>query len=722
MGTYHKNALPSGYELAEYAIETVLGHGGFGITYLARDTTLGALVAIKEFLPGEIAQRDSNMRVLPNPDRQAVRDYQAGLKNFVKEARALAHFKHPHIVRVLRFLEANGTAYVVMEYEEGQSLADYLKLHGQRLDEPTILRVFIPILNGLHAVHEVKMLHLDIKPENIYLRKDGSPMLIDFGSARRAMTETKQAQRIALTHGYAPIEQYPDKGKPGPWTDIYALGASMYRCISGKRPDDALSRYQAVLKYQTDPLLPATKVGRDRYQAMLLECVDWAIQIYAKDRPQSARELQDGLMGKRRQATAAAAPMRLNPLTPAKPAIPPSTSVRTMRRDRLRWRLRAIVGAGRMLLVMTAIGAAVVATSFYWNEIKAWLAPTREPEVIRVPAEPVSAPEPEHVSPSAEKSAAVIAASKPAHPAVVAPRTVVAQPPTVLDRTFGGHKDWVQSVIFSPDSKRLASASTDRTVKVWDVANGTLLGTLRGHEGAISAVAFSPDGKWIASASDDGSVRLWDGYTGVQRAVLRGSTGSMFTVAFSPDGMALAAAGRDRTIFIWDVASGNQLAALEGHTGDVFALLFSADGKTLVSAGADKTIRSWNRKTGQELATLTGHKDAVLALALSPDGRWLASGDAGQSLRIWEARSLAHARTLTNVGHSLLTLAFSPDSRWLAVGTADETVVLLESNDRAPTHTLSGHQDFVQSVAFSPDGRWLASGSRDRSVRLWRTK
>ena len=211
MSAFHKSALRSGYRLAEYTIESVLGHGGFGITYLARDTSLGAQVAIKEYLPHEIANRENKTQVLPNPSRGAVRDYQFGLKNFVKEARALARFKHPNIVRVLRFLEANGTAYMVMEYEEGQSLADYLKRNGPRLDEQTLLKVFIPILNGLHAVHEAEMLHLDIKPENIYLRKDGSPMLIDFGSARQGAVHL---QKVALTQGYAPMEQYPEKGKP----------------------------------------------------------------------------------------------------------------------------------------------------------------------------------------------------------------------------------------------------------------------------------------------------------------------------------------------------------------------------------------------------------------------------------------------------------------------------------------------------------------------------
>lgn len=300
MGGYHKDALPRGHHLADFVIETVLGVGGFGITYLAHDSQLGSKVAIKEYFPQDISNRIEATKVFPNPDvPNAIQDYQWGLKEFLKEARHLVRFKHPNIVRVLRFMEANSTAYMVMEYEDGESLSEYLKHRpGRRLEEKELLRIFLPVLNGLGAVHADKILHLDIKPDNIYLRKDHTPMLIDFGSARQAITGPDHAQRITLTHGFAPIEQYPDKGEPGPWTDIYAMGASMYYSISGKRPEISINRYQTILKHDADPLLPATKVGEGRYSKYVLECIDWTLQIYARDRPQSARQLQDALMGK----------------------------------------------------------------------------------------------------------------------------------------------------------------------------------------------------------------------------------------------------------------------------------------------------------------------------------------------------------------------------------------------------------------------------------------
>ena len=178
MTGYHKDALPTGYQLAEYVIETILGHGGFGITYLAKDVQLGTQVAIKEYLPQDFALRKGATTIVPNPEGNTVVTYQCGLKEFLREGQALARFKHSNIVRVLRFIEANGTAYMVMEYEKGTSLSQHLKGNGARLDEAKLLRIFLPIMNGLQAVHEAGMLHLDIKPENIYLREDGTPMKV----------------------------------------------------------------------------------------------------------------------------------------------------------------------------------------------------------------------------------------------------------------------------------------------------------------------------------------------------------------------------------------------------------------------------------------------------------------------------------------------------------------------------------------------------------------
>jgi serine/threonine protein kinase len=276
--------------LAEYEVERVLGRpGGFGITYLATDTHLAKQVAIKEYLPTEFAVRghDSSVTVRSQDDREA---FSWGLKSFLNEARVLARFSHPNVVQVYRFFEAHGTAYIVMEYVQGETLLEILKREGT-LDESRLKSVLLPIADGLEVMHKAGVLHRDIKPENIIIRPDGQPVLIDFGAARNALGTKSKSILSVLTPGYAPIEQYSEVSAQGPWTDIYALGAVAYRMINGKRPVDSISRINR------DSLVPAVMAGAGRYSASLLQAVDRALSMKAEDRPQSIAQWRDELEG-----------------------------------------------------------------------------------------------------------------------------------------------------------------------------------------------------------------------------------------------------------------------------------------------------------------------------------------------------------------------------------------------------------------------------------------
>jgi serine/threonine protein kinase len=262
----------------------VLGKpGGFGITYLATDTHLQQSVAIKEYLPSDFAVREGRSTVYVKSSSYED-NFKWGLDNFIKEARALARFTHPNIVRVLRFFEANGTAYMVMEYQEGRSLTDYLA-ERRILTEDELKTIVEPLLDGLIEIHKANLLHRDIKPNNIYIRHDESPVLLDFGSARYAVGQKTRSVTSIVTPGYAPLEQYDDEIKDqGAWTDIYALGAVMYRAISGEAPPAATRR---VMK---DPMIPAVKKGNGKYNKNLLQAIDWALKLSEEDRPKTVDE------------------------------------------------------------------------------------------------------------------------------------------------------------------------------------------------------------------------------------------------------------------------------------------------------------------------------------------------------------------------------------------------------------------------------------------------
>jgi len=275
----------------QYLVGKVLGRpGGFGVTYLGWDTVLETPVAIKEYLPRELAGRDTDRRtvVLHSGDDEATFHY--GLDQFLREARTLAKFNHPRVVRARQFFQENATAYLVMDYIEGESLAEYLARKGGVLDEGEALAVMLPILDGLADVHAKGFLHRDIKPQNIYLSEGGQPILLDFGAARVAMGERSRSLSVILTPGYAPYEQYHSRGEQGPWTDIYACAATIYTLVTGTIPPDALEREK------NDALEPPDRL-RPGLSAHFCAALGRALATDPSRRPRDAARFRAMLLG-----------------------------------------------------------------------------------------------------------------------------------------------------------------------------------------------------------------------------------------------------------------------------------------------------------------------------------------------------------------------------------------------------------------------------------------
>ncbi len=280
--------LPPGFALEGYTIKRQLSLGGFSIVYLAQDPE-GMLVAIKEYLPNSLALRTGiSLTPVITPEHQNAFRY--GLKCFFEEGRALAGMSHPNVIKVLNFFRANGTVYMVMDYVKGRTLHDFIHQHKTPVSERFIRGVFTRVLNGLREVHTNKLLHLDLKPSNIYLRANNSPVLIDFGAARQTLFSDTPMLKPMYTPGFASPEHYQSREHLGPWSDIYSIGASMYACMAKRTPMAANERME------NDTLVPATKRFAGRYSVQLLDIVDWCMELDHLQRPQSCYALQKALV------------------------------------------------------------------------------------------------------------------------------------------------------------------------------------------------------------------------------------------------------------------------------------------------------------------------------------------------------------------------------------------------------------------------------------------
>lgn len=715
------NTLPINSRLEEYVIQSVLGVGGFGITYLARDTRLGLLVAIKEYFPQAYAVRDNKQTIRPNTGGETgdAENYRWGLQEFLKEARALAQFKHTNIVRVLRFLEANGTAYMAMEYEEGENLSAMLRRHDGYLDEPLLLNVFLPVLNGLQAVHDAGLLHLDIKPDNIYLRRNGVPMLIDFGSARQR-SAANRSHKVALTPGYAALEQYPGHGEIGPWSDVYSMGATLYRCITNKEPLDALERERGERKLHIDPLVPASRFERPIYSAHIRACVDAALQRQIENRPPSAFALQNGLMGKdmRQARPTVVAPFSRGPgFIGVTEAPVQDNRRRAIPRGPLERLLVFSVFSAVLLLLtvrmmhftghlaegeeydyldrfVTAAATVGRQTTRYLEEnllgVKRAPEYTPPPRAVRVVSEP---------KPVEQKPAPVFEAAKTLVSTINLPAPAV-------------------SLAFLQDGALLAVALDNGSIHLRNTNDGKTIRSFVMTSSAPGVVAASPDGQLLAF-SDNDRIQIWNITQNTFLGELPGHVDAVIALAFSPDGKLLASASRDQSALLWEVSSGDLLRDLSKPANEPLGFAFSPDGNRLAVADSAGGIRYWEMTSLRDIAYVPTGDQSLSAIAFSPDGKWFAVGGE-QFLSLWDVSGKIKDRMLTEIPDSIHALSFSPDSKWLLVAGSENNLQLWDVEAAKRTQTYDGANHQTYTLALTPDGKQIAAGGIDAKLTIWR--
>jgi len=720
MTTTSGSSLPVNYKLGEYAIQAILGQGGFGITYLAQDTRLNSHVAIKEYFPPAYAARLGGYTIQPHANNAgSLENYKWGLSEFLKEAQALAKFKHPHIVRVLRFLETNGTAYMVMEYEEGESLLSHLRRHSGFLTEPMLLNIFIPILNGLQAVHDAGLLHLDIKPENIYLRKDSQPMLIDFGSSRQVRGDDA-GQKVALSRGYAAPEQYPGYGSErGPWSDVYGMGAALYRCITSREPTDALEREQTLMKKRVDPLQPAESFERPHYAPHIRATVDAALKLDADNRPRTARALQNGLMGKGmtdEQAKGWVAFGRGAGFIGVAGA-----AIQKRGRSGVRRGKRELIAAFLVLVAtLLVVVPKIMIDTGNMTEAELYTRVDAAQDAVRGV--------PRRMKQIVDED---ILGAKPTVAAVPVSHARSPRQPMVPEKIFPPFEPGKRathtlalpalpvSLAILNDDHLVAAALNDGSVQLWNTDTGEWLRTLSSKAKAYGVVTASPDGRWLAYTGPDYTIQLWNAAEDKPAEPLRGHTDTINALAFSADGKWLVSAGEDAQVIAWDPAKGTKLRALKSRAA-VLALALAPNGRMLAAADAAGGIQYWEMPGGGELLYATAQDDALTTLAYSPDGKWMVSGGQGGVLKIMRVGLERDEHAVAGVPEVIHRIAYSPDSKWLILAGSADAIEIRNAETGEIGQRLSGHARAVQALAVSADGRLLVSADDDNKVRLWR--
>ncbi|PMB03676.1 serine/threonine protein kinase [Fischerella thermalis CCMEE 5273] len=638
-------------------IRVLSDEGGFGRTYLAEDIDkLNERCVIKQLAP-KFQESWALSKAMDLFQREAQRLQQLG--------------EHPQIPTLLAYFEENTYLYLVQQFIDGQNLLKELQ-QKRGYSAKEIREILLDLLPVLRFIHERGVIHRDIKPQNIIRRKiDGRLCLIDFGSSKQLTAKVHIQMGTSIgSHGYSAIEQIRD-GKAYPASDLFSLGATCFHLLTGISPfklwtEHGYAWVQDWQQYLKSPI--ATE---------LVEVIDKLLAKDVQQRYQSAEQVLKDLMRKQLSDRKTE--------TPNSSAILPPTQPPFIPRKYALLRNSFLVGS---LVMVIVLGEFFYRQSHNFN----FSVSSRFGQG-------------DDTSTNTE--------------AILPQSSQLPLGNFYLAHTFKSPSKSVLSVAISPDDKTIVSNSGD-SIKLWSLATGQEIITLKGHSDRVNVVSITPDGQTLVSGSEDGTIKLWNLARGQEIRTFAGHRNSVHTLAISPDGSILANGSDDNTIKLWDLTTTQEIHTLNGHTSWVRAIAFSPDQKTLVSGSRDQTIKVWDVTTGREIRTLTGHTQTVTSIAITPDGKTLISGSDDKTIKIWDLTTGKQIRTLTGHSGGVRSVVLSPDGQTLASGSGDKTIKLWNLKTGEAIRTLAGHGDGVQSLAFSQNGNILVSGGFDNTIKIWR--
>lgn len=739
--------------VGDYRIRRVLGAGGFGITYLADEIALARQVTIKEYFPVDYAVRLQGGEAVPR-SQDVSGDYKWGLDRFIDEAKTLARFDHPNIVRVYRYFEANRTAYMVLRFEEGKSLKTWLKELGRAPRQAELDQIVRPLLDALEVIHKGNFLHRDIAPDNIMIRPDRTPVLIDFGSARGEIASHSRTVSALVKPGYSPYEQYATTtSQQGAWTDIYALGATLYHAVTGKRPPDAPSR---VVK---DEYSPAREAAIGSYRAGFLSAIDRALACEPGDRPQSVAAWRGPLLAPDERARARAVAGRQKDDAEPEPAMATAPALRA--------------GAsppppdvpsppGRLLDYLDAVKGVV-------SDGKAASAPKPQD-----PAPQPAADTPRHgLGYGAPREAAgpahraPVAGSAPDAGARNSARSGEAPVPLPIRRPsmplwrrilFFTRSPWrglllklaagvaVASLAVSYQDQlvRDAPSAPQRTAALPTPPQSPPLPSpnptqaqprpapaaiapsppearvvtqLTGSRTPVLALSFHQQGRRVVATSTDGTLKIWDGDTTALARSL--SVGEAPVAAAFATGQALAAL-QDGTLVILDTDKGERIAIARRAQAKLTAATFGDEPARTAAGTADGHVVVWDRTAAAPIIeSEESHTGAVSVLRVVPGRNLFVSGGEDRTVRLWSADQATLERTYRGHAAPITALEAAPNGRAFASGGADGQIRVWSVSSSRTLRSFRGHKGRVHALAFTPAGDALASAGADGSIRIW---